>query len=212
MMRRSPEDSRRPHRSRRAIPSAVLAIAATAMLAVGAARAEGEGEARRAIEALKSGGHYGLMRHARAPGRDDPPGARLGDCATQRTLDDEGRRQAQAIGAGLRRAAVTVFKLYASRWCRAMETAELLAVGDVEPLDVLNVFPRPDAERDQTRHLRALVAQPIRTPSVLLVTHHDNILSLTRIVTREGDIVVVKPARGNEFTVIGRIPADALRD
>jgi phosphohistidine phosphatase SixA len=190
----------------------VFAILGLLVLALGAARAEGDGETHRAIAALKSGGHYGLVRHARAPGRDEPPGARLGDCATQRNLDDEGRKQAQVIGAGLRRAGITVFKLYASRWCRAFETAELLAVGDVEPLDVLNAFSRPEDEREQTRHLRALVAQPIATPSVLLITHHDNIAALTRIVTREGEIVVVKPRGRAEFDVVGRIPADALRD
>ena len=189
-----------------------LSLLAVLILAVGSAKAESDGEAARAIAALRSGGHYGLMRHAHAPGREEPPGARLGECATQRNLDDEGRKQAQTIGAGLRRAGVTVFKLYASRWCRAMETAELMAVGDVEPLDMLNAFPKPEDEREQTRHFRALVAQPIATPSVLLVTHHDNILSLTRITTREGDIVVVKPRGRSDFTVIGRIPAEALHD
>ena len=161
--------------------------------------------------ALKAGGHYGLMRHAKAPGRSDPDGFRLGDCATQRNLDAGGRAQAAAVGAGLRRAGVTIFKLYASRWCRGMETAELLAVGDVEPLDVLNSFHRaPEREVEQTKHLRALVSQPIATPSVLLVTHHDNIVALTRIVTREGEIVVVKPLGGGKFEIAGRIPQDAL--
>ncbi len=166
---------------------------------------------QRAMAALRAGGHYGLMRHAKAPGRSDPESFRLGDCATQRNLDAAGRAQAAAVGAGLRRAGVTIFKLYASRWCRAMETAELLAVGDVEPLDVLNsLHAAPEREVEQTKHLRALVAQPISTPSVLLVTHHDNIVALTRIVTREGEIVVVRPLGGGKFDIVGRIPPDLL--
>jgi len=184
---------------------------ATLLVCAGAARAD-DGETERALAALKPGGHYGLVRHARAPGRAEPPGARLGDCATQRKLDAEGREQARTIGAGLRRAGVTIFKIYASRWCRAMETAELMAVGDVEPLDVLNAFEAPEAEREQTRHLAALVGQPIASPSVLLITHHDNIAALARIVTRDGDIVVVKPLGRGSFAVVGRIPAGALRD
>jgi phosphohistidine phosphatase SixA len=177
--------------------------------AIAPARAdEGSG---RALAALKSGGHYGLMRHAKAPGRIDPDEFRLGDCATQRNLDAGGRAQSAAIGAGLRRAGVTIFKLYTSRWCRCMETAELLAVGDVEPLDVLNSFHRkPEREIEQTKHLRALVAQPISTPSVLLVTHHDNIVALTRVVTREGEIVVVKPQGRDKFEIVGRIPPESL--
>jgi phosphohistidine phosphatase SixA len=165
----------------------------------------------RALAARKGGGHYGLLRHAEAPGRSDPGHFRLGDCATQRNLDAAGRAQAAAVGAGLRRAGVTIFKLYASRWCRAMETAELLAVGDVEPLDVLNsIHAAPEREVEQTKHLRALVAQPISTPSVLLVTHHDNIVALTRIVTREAEIVVVKPRGGGKFDIVGRIAPDVL--
>ncbi len=90
-----------------------------------------------------------------------------------------------------------------------MATAELLAVGDVEPLDVLNSFT-PERERDRTKHLRALVSQPIVTPAVLLVTHHDNIVALTRIVIRGGEIVVVKPQGGGKFEIVGRILPDAL--
>ncbi len=39
-----------------------------------------------------------LYRHAVAPGTGDPPGFRLGDCATQRNLSREGRVQAREIG------------------------------------------------------------------------------------------------------------------
>jgi phosphohistidine phosphatase SixA len=195
--------------SGRAWRRAVPVILALAWFAISPAWADRDSD--RALAALKSGGHYALMRHAKAPGRDDPENFRPGDCATQRNLDAGGRAQAAAIGAGLRRAGITIFKLYASRWCRCMETAELLAVGDVEPLDVLNSFHRtPERERDQTKHLSALVAQPITTPSVLLVTHHDNIVALTRIVTREGEIVVVKPLGRGKFDIVGRILPDAL--
>ena len=187
-----------------------LLFAAAVMLAA-ASPSWADESSERALAALKAGRHYGLMRHAKAPGRDEPADFRLGDCATQRNLDAAGRAQAAAIGAGLRRAGITIFKLYASRWCRGMDTAELLAVGDVEPLDVLNAFDRaPAREIEQTKHLAALVAQPITTPSVLLVTHHDNIMALTRIVTREGEIVVVKPQGRGKFEIVGRIAPETL--
>jgi phosphohistidine phosphatase SixA len=179
-------------------------------LAASPARAD---ERERALAALKSGGHYALMRHAKAPGPRDAEPGRLGDCAAQRNLDAEGRAQARRIGAALRAAGVVIYKVYASRWCRGMETAELLAIGDVEPLDILNSFTAaPEREAEQTKALAKLVSEPIRSPSVLLVTHHDNIAALTRIVTREGDIVVVRPEGRGKFAVVGRIPGDALRD
>jgi hypothetical protein len=39
-----------------------------------------------------------MFRHALAPGNFDPPGFKLGDCATQRNLNDAGRHQARQIG------------------------------------------------------------------------------------------------------------------
>ena len=47
---------------------------------------------------LRQGGVVALFRHALAPGTFDPPGFRLGDCGTQRNLNDEGRTQARRIG------------------------------------------------------------------------------------------------------------------
>ena len=38
-----------------------------------------------------------LFRHASAPGSGDPAGFVLGDCATQRNLDERGRAQARAL-------------------------------------------------------------------------------------------------------------------
>lgn len=197
-----------------------LVIVAAVLAAAGPARADESSE--RAIAALKAGGHYGLMRHAHAPGRGEPEDFRGGDCAAQRNLDAAGRVQAVRIGAGLRRAGITILKLYASRWCRGLETAELLAVGvrastRVEPLDILNEFGKSldsaaAAEREQTKHLAALVSQPIAGPSVLLVTHHDNIAALTSLMSREGEIVVVKPHGSGKFSIVGRIPPDALAE
>ena len=63
------------------------------------------------IARLQSGGHIALMRHAIAPGSDDPPNFRLGDCSTQRNLSQGGRDQAVAIGGLLREHGVTEARL-----------------------------------------------------------------------------------------------------
>jgi hypothetical protein len=56
-------------------------------------------EAANAWKALRAGGHVALMRHADAPGGvGDPPGFRVGDCATQRNLSEKGRADAEKIG------------------------------------------------------------------------------------------------------------------
>jgi len=48
------------------------------------------------------------MRHALAPGTGDPADFRIGDCATQRNLDERGREQARAIGQAIRGAGLPV--------------------------------------------------------------------------------------------------------
>lgn len=82
--------------------------------------------------ALAAGGVL-MLRHALAPGTFDPPGFKLDDCATQRNLNDEGRRQAQQLGAWFAARGLRPVRVRSSPWCRCLETARL-AFGDrVEP-------------------------------------------------------------------------------
>ncbi len=47
---------------------------------------------------IKLADHFAILRHALAPGFGDPGDLRIGDCATQRNLDDTGRERARRIG------------------------------------------------------------------------------------------------------------------
>ena len=58
-----------------------LVLLLAALLAA-AAPSFADEESDRALAALKADGHYGLLRHARAPGRAAPVGARLGPPTT----------------------------------------------------------------------------------------------------------------------------------
>lgn len=92
--------------------------------------AAGCGAARAASEAdiaarLAAGGVVIAFRHALAPGTYDPPGFRLGDCGTQRNLNDEGRAQAQRIGAWFRAKRLEPSAVRSSPWCRCVDTARL---------------------------------------------------------------------------------------
>ena len=83
-------------------------------------------------QALRSGMAAGgvlMFRHALAPGTFDPPGFELGDCSTQRNLNDEGRRQARQIGAWFAARQFRPARVRSSPWCRCLETARL-AFGD----------------------------------------------------------------------------------
>lgn len=160
--------------------------------------------------ALRAGGVVGLMRHARAPGTDDPPNFRLGDCATQRNLSAEGREQAAAVGRRLREHGVETARVVASEWCRCIDTAELLGLGPVEQqADFNSLVSYPGQGSEMTRRARAwLAAQDLRAMTTLVVTHQVNIGALVGSYPQEGEIVVVRPTAEGGLEVIGTIGLD----
>ncbi|MGA8006444.1 MAG: histidine phosphatase family protein, partial [Burkholderiales bacterium] len=71
--------------------------------------------------------------------------------------------------------------VYSSQWCRCLETAQLLGLGEVIELPALNSFFAQPRERGlRAARLRAfLAALPADGPSVVLVTHQVVITALT---------------------------------
>ena len=155
--------------------------------------------------ALGNGDHVALLRHAHAPGTDDPPGFRLEDCSTQRNLSETGREQARAIGARFRERGVNNVVIYSSQWCRCLETAKLLDLGKVNPFPGLNSFFRDGSkEAAQTAEVRSLIKKRPKGTSLVLVTHQVNITALSGVSPQSGEIVVVRPD-GDDIVVLGRI-------
>lgn len=155
---------------------------------------------------LRSGETIALMRHADAPGTGDPDGFRLEDCATQRNLSEQGRRQAKDAGAMFRSKGITGATVYSSQWCRCLDTASGLALGPVVPKPALNSF-FDDARRDrqQTEALRQLILRRPPGKPLVMVTHQVNITALTGVYPGSGEIIVVRPENGL-LTVMGNIP------
>ena len=158
--------------------------------------------------ALRMPGTHAVMRHARAPGTGDPPGLRLGDCSTQRNLDEGGRQQARRVGDAFRANGIAIDVVLTSAWCRAAETADLLDVGSVTVEPALNSFfsAREEEER-QTRRLVERLAD-LSGRKAVLVTHQVNITALTGIFPRSGEIVVVSVAPDGSVTVHGCIETE----
>lgn len=125
------------------------------------------------LSALAHPGRILMLRHANAPGFGDPPEFRLGDCRTQRNLDEKGRAQAKATGARLRALGITNARVYSSQWCRARETASLLGLGEVRELPALNSFFERHSEKEPSlAALRVFLSrQPLDGPPLILVTH-----------------------------------------
>lgn len=178
-----------------------------ATLAAPLARAEG-GEAR-TWERLRRGGNVILIRHASTvAGVGDPPGYRLGDCATQRGLSEAGREESRRLGARLRAERVPIGKVYTSPWCRCQETARLAfgAAEDWEPLS--SFFDAPEREAAATESVRKRISGYSQRPpkgNVAMVTHNVNIAAVAGASVAQGEMVVVRPDGCCSLRVVGRL-------
>jgi phosphohistidine phosphatase SixA len=146
-----------------------------------------------------------LFRHAIAPGGGDPDGMKIGDCSTQRNLDEAGRAQARRIGDQFRSHGIVVVTVLSSQWCRAHETAELAFASMVrDDANFNSFFNDSSGEAAQTTGALRTLSQ-WRGPGVLVViTHQVNITALTGIFPASGEGVIVRP-QGAGITVLGRL-------
>ena len=167
------------------------------------------GEEKALWDAVRSGGHVVLIRHAIAPGTGDPPEFTLGDCDTQRNLSEEGRNQAVRIGDQFRTNGIGSASVYSSQWCRCLETAKLLELGPVNELPVLNsFFLRYELRDPQTRILEEWLAGQDPGRPLVLVTHQVNISALTGVFASSGEMVVIRRNGTGKLSVVGTIQTD----
>ena len=159
------------------------------------------------IKLMKSGGHIVMIRHAYAPGSGDPANFKIGDCATQRNLDDRGRSQARAIGDWLRSKGIKDAKIYSSQWCRCLETATLLGLGPVAELPALDSFyGKPQNREPDIKALRSFIATlPADGELIIFVTHYVTILEITGEGVSPGEGVVLKIKEGGAYDVLGSL-------
>jgi broad specificity phosphatase PhoE len=168
-------------------------------------------EEARLVESIRRGGVTILIRHsATDPGVWDPPGFNLADCATQRNLNDAGRDQARRIGRWFDANGLRPTTVRASPWCRTRETA-MLAFGrseDWTPLSILSSERNRQADQsqaDQTRAVRAAIAQVPDGATAVLVSHGVSISAFVDSYLQQGEMVVVRRTGNAGIEVIGRL-------
>lgn len=156
--------------------------------------------------ALKQPGAVAVMRHAIAPGTGDPEYFEIGDCSTQRNLDDRGRAQARAVGDAFRTNGIEVDRVLTSQWCRCRDTARLLDLAPVEDFPPLNSFFEDRSTRDaQTRETRRFLAEQPDDRRLVLVTHQVNISALTGRFAASGEVIVIDVGPDGEVEVLGEV-------
>lgn len=149
---------------------------------------------------------HALMRHALAPGSGEPEGFDLSDCATQRNLSDDGRRQAGRAGDMMRAAGVSVGQVWSSLYCRCIDTARAMDLGAVETRSDLNFFGQDQSSnRRRTEAVRAALAAVPPDETVLVVGHSANLEALTGTRPLSGEIQVVHVAETGEITLLGSV-------
>ena len=166
----------------------------------------GVGYADKLWSALKSDNHLVLIRHALAPGYGDPENFDVKDCKTQRNLNDDGRYQSKKIGDLFRSNGISRAVVYSSQWCRSLDTAKLLDLGDVMEFPALNSFFESfEREPIQTKEMKGWIkTAPLGIPTVL-ISHQVNISALTGYSPASGEIIFVERKPDGSLSVIGSI-------
>jgi len=158
---------------------------------------------------LRAGGVVVGLRHALAPGTFDPPGFRLGDCATQRNLNEEGRSQAKRIGDWFARRGLRPARVRSSPWCRCLDTARLAFGGGQvwqalgSPRGLPDIDP-PARMRDLREALAAASAR--RGRFEVWVTHGLVLSELAGSGSASGEGLVMRIEDGT-LRVLARLPA-----
>ena len=138
--------------------------------------------------------------------RNDANMASFEDCANQRPLTDKGRDEARAIAGHLKRLGIPIGKVYASPFCRTVETA-MLAFG--KATETSEVRGGPVSADDPNRYLglkKILGEKPEPGVNTVISSHGNPYFAVFGPpYLAEGEISVVKPLGGGRFENVARM-------
>jgi hypothetical protein len=169
------------------------------------------------VPRLREGGYVLYMRHASTDfSQNDSRMSSYEDCANQRNLTDQGRAEARDIGIHLKRLRIPVGEVFASPFCRTMETARL-TFGKAQAMNEVRGGPVRSDDPKRYDGLRTLLSSAVPKGENRVISSHGNPFQAVAgsPYLAEGEIAVVRPDGGMRFTVIARIrPQDwsNLRD
>ena len=180
-------------------------LASLALLAF-AALASAEPDAA-LVQRLREGGFVLYLRHASTDfSRNDARMTSYEDCSTQRNLTDKGRQEARSLGAQLKRLRIPIGAIYASPFCRTMETARL-AFGEPKPTNEVRGGPSRPEDPARYEPLKKLMATPPGAGTNNVISSHGNpfFALFGAPYLAEGEVAVVEP---RTLKIIERIRLD----
>jgi phosphohistidine phosphatase SixA len=169
---------------------------------------------RALLKSLRAGGFVLYMRHGNTDNSqpDAVPKIDLNDCATQRPLNDEGRKVAAQVGQYLRQARIPVTEVIHSPLCRARESAQLAfpGMGDKLRAEQQLMYPgnlTSEEKKPIIAMTRQLVSMPVTAGSNrVLVAHAPNMADLMGyFVKPEATVVVLRPLGDGRFDYVASI-------
>jgi phosphohistidine phosphatase SixA len=170
------------------------------------------------VETLREGGYNIYFRHAATDWSQHDQVAKVDDWISCdpgriRQLADAGRRTASAIGAAMRALRIPVGHVFASPYCRTVETARLMQLGNVETTtDIMNTrvaayFGGPSAIAERTR--QRLSTLPQAGTNTVLVAHGNVLKTATDVYPQEAEAIVFRPNGDGSYSVVARLSPQA---
>ncbi|MBT8435501.1 MAG: histidine phosphatase family protein [Gammaproteobacteria bacterium] len=173
------------------------------------------------IDALRSGGYNIYFRHVSTDWSQSDDLRQADDwlsCdpARMRQLSGPGRADAVAIGKAIRKLEMPISEIIASPYCRTVETARLMDLGQVTPSTaVMNLRAAEyfGGRAAIVATAQALLAMSPRPGTNRVIVAHGNVAQAsTPVYPAEGEGVVFMPDDKGGFHLVGRIdPADWSR-
>jgi len=166
------------------------------------------------IQALRAGGHNIYFRHATTDWSSDDHVAAAGDWKScdpkkMRQLSAAGVETARRVGESMRTLKVPVGRVFASPYCRTVETARALGLGAVETTaDVMNLRVAEffGGESAIAAHTRTRLSTPPKAGTNNVFVAHGNVISAaTGEYPAEAEAIIFRPNGNGGFLVRGRV-------
>jgi len=167
------------------------------------------------VEALRKGGYNIYFRHAATDWSRNDQVSKEGDWTScdpskMRQLSEAGRQTATAVGESMRSLQIPIGQVFASPYCRTVETARKMNLGPVETTtDIMNLrvaeyFGGASAIAESAR--RRLAVIPQAGTNTVLVAHGNVLVTATDVYPQEAEAIVFRPADNGTSNYIARIP------
>ena len=192
----------------------VVLLSQFALVIAAAAQPAAELEGRALVAALREGGYNIYFRHAATDWSQNDQVAKEGDWDScdpgrMRQLSEAGLKTAGAIGDAFRALQIPVGQVFASPYCRTIETARYMRLGPVETTtDIMNMrvaeyFGGTSAIAERTR--RRLAMHPRAGTNTVLAAHGNVLVTATGVYPQEAEAIVFRPEDNGSYSFVARI-------